>query len=622
MELVGVIASDQNVESVGAGGRSTKVANKLCWSALSTPQSAQKESEAIEEYQDLEVDDENPHNATLMNFLGMQADPLVFYSEAGGGIETMSFEDPLHLSPGGEEDKRTIEEEVPQIAMPAPGTIAPPASIEIEAQVSAHAKMALATTAPSAVLTANELVNGLDRKMNTLGPPQEIPPRAAVPGHPAVTADGTDRLAPVRAEFRSETRRTGEEVSRVDIAAWPAMLAPEETSAKESQTDVVKRMESGPNPVLPVRNPDGGDKQPDSKLAFGLRLASTVPAVGEPRPHVVSVKGPVETGAIGGPSPSFARSQTESASAFMRSITTPAQPVSGDEKTPKRVTDGGNSETTSQSRSPKLPTFVADVRTPESDSKASQDPNPEEKEPSDSTEGRSRVQPMIRAKNVPPTEPDRSGHAEEHLDHRITEARTATPSTSGGTLAHETGPAGKNPLPQPVEVKREIGNRQTLNIPAESIQPTQGRPFELSEVRLKLEPPGLHEVEVRLVDRAGQIQLDVRADDIGTRGLLREGLQDLVSKLEIRGLKPEGVTIAPENDPHRAAKEPSFPALGGSLGDSTREERQQDPPHQQHRRQPDHSDSHQNGSSPRQRKNAQQWAEWMERIQWQTQSIL
>ncbi len=78
----------------------------------------------------------------------------------------------------------------------------------------------------------------------------------------------------------------------------------------------------------------------------------------------------------------------------------------------------------------------------------------------------------------------------------------------------------------------------------------------VQEARIRLDPPDLGEVEIRLTIADGKLQVDVRADQGATRDAFAAALPELRQALEARQLSPDRIEL-------------SFGDTGGSTADST-----------------------------------------------------
>jgi hypothetical protein len=126
---------------------------------------------------------------------------------------------------------------------------------------------------------------------------------------------------------------------------------------------------------------------------------------------------------------------------------------------------------------------------------------------------------------------------------------TANPSISAARTASPARGAAESGPPQILEPQGEAGTRA-----GESVR----------EISLRLTNADQSAVQVRLTERAGELHVSVRTPDVGlTRGL-RDGLPDLMGKLQVNGYRAE--TWQP-----------------GGNGNSTGQDRGQDSGHSQQR---------------------------------------
>jgi hypothetical protein len=109
---------------------------------------------------------------------------------------------------------------------------------------------------------------------------------------------------------------------------------------------------------------------------------------------------------------------------------------------------------------------------------------------------------------------------------------------------------------------------------------------ESKQITLPLDSAGMRDIEVRLVDRGGNIQVSVHSPDREVRSTLRANLQDLIGSLETHGIRAE--SIARAGEPSQAAlsdaanaRESSpmgpseLPAASGREFDASRQQQQQ-----------------------------------------------
>ncbi len=165
----------------------------------------------------------------------------------------------------------------------------------------------------------------------------------------------------------------------------------------------------------------------------------------------------------------------------------------------------------------------------------------------------------------------------------------AAPVVPAAPVASETNPAIAHPAvaradsePRSVTtVPQSISKSVATALAAEpAVAPEAPRPEPLREMALHLVDDKQERVEVRFSDRSGDLRVAVHAGDAQLSQSLREGLGDLVDRLERSGFQAETwkaagtVNAAPESDQARDSQH--------SAGGQSQEER-----HQQHRREAD-----------------------------------
>jgi hypothetical protein len=124
------------------------------------------------------------------------------------------------------------------------------------------------------------------------------------------------------------------------------------------------------------------------------------------------------------------------------------------------------------------------------------------------------------------------------------------PADPGAALQHavavfeQSAPAANHPAQQPAEAAGQTA--QTAPVHAEApAKPTAP----LKEISLQVSQPGEEKVEVRVVQQSGEVHVAVRTGDADLTHGLRQGLTDLVGKLEDNGYRadtwrPGGSTAA------------------------------------------------------------------------------
>jgi hypothetical protein len=139
-------------------------------------------------------------------------------------------------------------------------------------------------------------------------------------------------------------------------------------------------------------------------------------------------------------------------------------------------------------------------------------------------------------------------------------APTAAVSAAPHTEAHRPAPPAAQPElpPEPAAPARPPKNPPATGAGAR-------------EISLRLTGEARDKVELRLVERAGQVHVSVRTPDRELASTLREGLKELVTQLESAGYRAE------RPDFHGAAGETGYGASDGSR----REQAQEQPPQQQ-----------------------------------------
>ncbi|MCC6389697.1 MAG: flagellar hook-length control protein FliK [Bryobacterales bacterium] len=142
---------------------------------------------------------------------------------------------------------------------------------------------------------------------------------------------------------------------------------------------------------------------------------------------------------------------------------------------------------------------------------------------------------------------------------RVREMPKETPA-----LAHFAAVASRAALSETRKADGPSGARGETPM-AETASPAETQHItaparESKQITLPLDSAGLRDIEVRLVDQGGRVQVSVHSPDREVRSTLRANLQELIGSLETRGIRTEAAA---------GGGEPSQSAL--SDGVSTRE---------------------------------------------------
>jgi hypothetical protein len=141
------------------------------------------------------------------------------------------------------------------------------------------------------------------------------------------------------------------------------------------------------------------------------------------------------------------------------------------------------------------------------------------------------------------------------------------PEASAGPLLHTPDPAGDSPA--------------AVDLPA-SVQkteaPTPKAAGPLTNLSIQIGRPGAEGVELRLTERGGEMSVAVRASDPLLAQSLRQGLPELVGRLEERGFQTETWRPAAAVSLQKDSREPQRIPFEAAQGDS-----QQSGSHQQER---------------------------------------
>jgi hypothetical protein len=205
--------------------------------------------------------------------------------------------------------------------------------------------------------------------------------------------------------------------------------------------------------------------------------------------------------------------------------------------------------------------------------------------------------------------------ANRKQNHDLTpSATTTTPSDRQRSII--------KPLEGPV-IKQDPGLDLEAAVSALKTKPTAGSAgTELKQIRIPLDGVGLHAIEVRLKETAGQVQVSVHSPRPDLREALREDLPVLVGSLEKHGVsaesrippsetggaewRPEGSGESPR-EPIRAVGASEFSGSDPNSGDAS--ERRQNQQGREHR---DQMEQHQ-----RQAKNGKpDWKKALEEHIW------
>lgn len=294
-------------------------------------------------------------------------------------------------------------------------------------------------------------------------------------GSPAASTDAKPRVAPPSVP----SLREGGGTSRVPAPARPLAAAPEAASDPVSTTSAADSTTS-----------EAPSDAPRGELAFALRLRPAPPpelaaASAEPPAPISS---PVESGRAAGPSPP--------ARVGPRSAAISSQPA-GDSPTPPAVDPAGEASQPAERR----------------------DGNPESDRQPAAREKPRGAAPEALQEAPPPDSADRSAASAAAMVRPAAEAARA-PETSAGRSAVTA--SSKEPVP--------LGGSTAV--------PAQARPAAARDIRLEV-TGGDSRVEVRVVERSGDLRVDVRTPDARLAGELREGLPALTARLEQTGFRAE-----------------------------------------------------------------------------------
>jgi hypothetical protein len=118
------------------------------------------------------------------------------------------------------------------------------------------------------------------------------------------------------------------------------------------------------------------------------------------------------------------------------------------------------------------------------------------------------------------------------------------------------------------------------------------RPAAAHDIQLQVGGEGTSRVEVRVSERAGDVQVSVRTPDSHLAGELREDLPALATRLEQSGFRAETWHPGASGDRQPAADPQAGAAARGTPDQSRQDSReQQRDPQQQKRREPENPDN-------------------------------
>ena len=94
-----------------------------------------------------------------------------------------------------------------------------------------------------------------------------------------------------------------------------------------------------------------------------------------------------------------------------------------------------------------------------------------------------------------------------------------------------------SPSPEAAEETASPAETQRIAAPAR----------ESKQITLPLDSAGMRDIEVRLVDQGGRVQVSVHSPDREIRSTLRANLEELIGSLETRGIRTETATTEPSH---------------------------------------------------------------------------